>query len=531
MSGPASWIPRSRNSNGAASSVVDDAPGSPFGQGGPRRVNGSVTSNGTETVGGFYGEEDQIRPREFATDAPFASRSSMSDVSTTLDDKKHTPDNSERDLPDNYASFETYCHPRDAANISEFQLMTAQLEFERLLKRRYLQQIARLQRKKVLHSSSEAEREHYVPPQLTLTDYVQVTEIADLKRQVNDLMDDLHRQQQSSAQYKQQRAAVEESLYQKIKVVGDDKNHFKAEAGRLQLEVERLQEENARLRKNQISLDTEIMKTRQGSQEALDQESSAASAKIESLKAEIAEWKDKVGSQRELELQKQKLEATCKRLEMKLGVAEEQNRTMSRRLTQLIAETANGIKQQPTHQPKFRTFLDSVAKTHSAELTQLRDTHDTLLKQYRSLEDSYRELQLAREAERREMIARQRQVQPISTEPGYHRGLLDDGMSIDSRLGKMPWDQESQSTDLNSGASSETGVSRVDTVTDATMGQIPMVGSLRASGATSPIDSSNPFSSFLPRRPTVSSTSSSTKAAKIKPNSEIRIYGRYSHLM
>lgn len=42
--------------------------------------------------------------------------------------------------------------------------MNAQLEFERLLKRRYLQQIARLQRKKVLHSSSEAEREHYVTP-------------------------------------------------------------------------------------------------------------------------------------------------------------------------------------------------------------------------------------------------------------------------------------------------------------------------------------------------------------------------------
>jgi hypothetical protein len=346
---------------------------------------------------------------------------------------------------------------------------------------------------------------------------------------VGELMDDLHRQQQSSAQYKQQRASVEESLYQKIKVVGDDKNHFKSEAARLQLEAERLQQENARLRKNQINLDVEIMRTRQGSQEALDQENSATSAKIESLKAEIAEWKDKVGSQRELELQKQKLEASCKRLEMKLGVAEEQNRTMSRRLTQLIAETANGIKQQPTHQPKFRTFLDSVAKNHSAELTQLRDTHDTLLKQYRSLEDSYRELQLAREAERRDMLARQRQLQPITTESGYHRGLLDDGLSLDGRLGKMAWDQESRS-DLNSVASFETGVSRTETVTDSPMGPIPMVGtsmSMRPSGATSPIDSSNPFASVLPRRPTVSSTSSSTRAAKIKPNSEIRIYGRY----
>jgi hypothetical protein len=107
MSGPATWIPRSRNSNGTASSVVDDMPGSPFSQGGSRRVNGSVISNGTETVGGFYGEDEQVKPRGFAADAPFAARSSMSDVSTHLDDKKHTPDNNDREVPENYAAFET----------------------------------------------------------------------------------------------------------------------------------------------------------------------------------------------------------------------------------------------------------------------------------------------------------------------------------------------------------------------------------------------------------------------------------------
>lgn len=44
----------------------------------------------------------------------------------------------------------------------ELKLLQAQLEFEGLLKRRYLQQIARLQRKKILQSTSDAEREHYV---------------------------------------------------------------------------------------------------------------------------------------------------------------------------------------------------------------------------------------------------------------------------------------------------------------------------------------------------------------------------------
>jgi hypothetical protein len=341
-------------------------------------------------------------------------------------------------------------------------------------------------------------------------------------------MEDLHRQQQTSAQYKQQRAAVEESLYKKIKAIGDDKNHFKSEASRFQLEAERFQQENSRLRKNQVSLDVEIMKTRQGSQEALDLESSVTTAKIESLKLEIQEWKDKVGSQRDLEAQKNKLEATCKRLEVKLTVAEEQNRTMSKRLTQLIAETANGIKQQPANQPKFRSFLDSVAKNHTAELTQLRDTHETLLRQYRSLEDSFRELQIIRETEKRENLAKQRSLAPIVTDQ-YPR-LLDDGMSVDHRM-KMPWDTESRNTEMASPGSSDTGGSRPETITESTLAPITMLNNpiqSRSGGASSPVDSINPFSGVLPRRLTASSTGSSTtnKPIKIKPNSEIRIYGR-----
>jgi hypothetical protein len=348
-------------------------------------------------------------------------------------------------------------------------------------------------------------------------------------------MEDLHRHQQTTGQYRQQRAQVEDSLHKRIKELAEDKNHFKSEASRYQLEAERFQQENARLRKNQVSLDVEIMKTRQGSQEALDLESSVTTAKIESLKLEIQDWKDKVGSQRDLEAQKNKLEATCKRLEVKLTIAEEQNRTMSKRVTELIAETANGIKQQPANQPKFRSFLDSVAKNHTAELTHLRDTHDSLLKQYRSLEDSYRGLLLAREADRKELLSRQRSLPPIITDQ-YPR-LLDDGMSVDHRIGKMPWDSESHTTDVASPGSSDTGGSRPETITETTLAPITMLNNpmqqARSAGTSSPVDNSNPFSGVLPRRLTASSTSSTAntnKGIKIKPNSEIRIYGRYSFL-
>jgi hypothetical protein len=51
------------------------------------RVNGSHGSNGTETIG-FYGEEE-VKPREFAADAPFTARSSQSDASAGLEAKQN----------------------------------------------------------------------------------------------------------------------------------------------------------------------------------------------------------------------------------------------------------------------------------------------------------------------------------------------------------------------------------------------------------------------------------------------------------
>lgn len=348
-----------------------------------------------------------------------------------------------------------------------------------------------------------------------------------MRKQVNELMEDLHRQQHQSAQYKLQRAEVEESLYSKIKVQGDERNFFKAEVARLKLEAERYQQENSRLRKAQINLDVELMRTRQGSQEALNQGSSAAAAQIESLKLEIAEWKDKVGSQRELEAQKDKFEATCKRLEMKLSVSEDQNRALSKRLNQVTLETSNGVKaqQQQAHQPKFRSFLDSVAKNHSAELTQLQNTHETLARQYRSLEESYRELLLAREAERREMLQRQRSIASLVSDTGYHRGLLDDGVSDTKGRNWEGSVVDSRGPEKSSPGSSDSGP---DTITGMPT-HIPMVESIPGrTNVVSPVDSSTPFSQILPRRTTSSSAGSTTKLNKIKPNSEVRIYGRYN---
>lgn len=112
-----------------------------------------------ETIG-FYGEESPVKEREFATDAPFRGRNSQSEISATGEEAKHSQDAPE--TPEAIATLERYDICGAVAHFRDLYLLQAQIEFERLLKRRYLQQISRLQRKKVLQSTVEAEREHYV---------------------------------------------------------------------------------------------------------------------------------------------------------------------------------------------------------------------------------------------------------------------------------------------------------------------------------------------------------------------------------
>jgi hypothetical protein len=110
---------------------------------------------GTETIG-FYGEEESSKQREYAADAPFTARSSQSDPAS-LEQKN----NLELESPEAIAAL-SWCVLFFLTKCRELRLMQSQLEFETLLKQRYLQQIARLQRKEVLQSTSDAEVEHYV---------------------------------------------------------------------------------------------------------------------------------------------------------------------------------------------------------------------------------------------------------------------------------------------------------------------------------------------------------------------------------
>jgi chromosome segregation ATPase len=388
----------------------------------------------------------------------------------------------------------------------DLYLLMAQLEFERLLKRRYLQQISKLQRKNVVQSTIEAERKHYV------------TEIADLEKRIKELQKDLQRQQQALAESKRAKASSEEKLYREVTKLQDEKHVLKSEVEKLTVDTKRLKVDNSRLLKHQVSLGVELSKSRQGSQEALDQGSSAAAAQIESLKLEIAEWKDKVGSQRELQIENQKLDATCKWMELKLSRTEDSNRTLSRRIKQLTDEVSNGVK-QPHSEAKIRNMIDSVNANHTAEMNRLRDSYDALKRQYRSLEETYREVQLLHQEERRAQMTRQTSLVSLNS--------IEETYSQHSDPRTHHWAMEDH--DNVSGGSSDSAT-LATTSADVPPSDIPMVAPQSHGTALSMDPLQSPFPHLPSRRRTSSAGSSVTiKSAtpKIKTNSEVRVYGRY----
>lgn len=322
---------------------------------------------------------------------------------------------------------------------------------------------------------------------------------------------------QTGQQYRAQRAAVEETLYKKIKRFTDERNQLTAKITSLEVEMESARKENTKLRRSNQERDIALITTRSTPQDS-DVESSATTTKIELLKAEIAEWKSRVGSQRDLEMRNKQLESVCKQAEMRVQVAEEQNRTLSLRISKLMAANSNATNQTSTT-PKLRIVMDKFAKDHEEEINKWSERYNLLLKQYRSLEESYRDLQLLREQERRNFFGRQ---PPPSTRVQEQSRLLDDGASMDSRA----WESSSYA---ESGRTSppDSEKSRPEGSVDSE-GQQHSPPQIRSAGPSSHTEGTNPFAAFLPRRGTTASNRSSEKAPKIKPNSEIRIYGRYT---
>jgi myosin heavy subunit len=350
-------------------------------------------------------------------------------------------------------------------------------------------------------------------------------EIAELRRKNKELMEQSKRQEHASTSYKQQRAVAEESLYKKIREVTEDKRHWKEQTTHYKNQLESLE----KLHQSQ----EELLKSMRDVQLDPDSNSLEMMSTIESLKEEILEWKDKCGSYKEMEEDKIKLESAYKRLEMRLQVANESNKSLSRRLTEL----QNGaVGPGRSENVASREYMNSLAANHSKAIAEWKDHYDKLLREYRSLEDAYRDLNVHYQSEKRKLQQQIAKLPFMQERPP----LLDDGYSIDSRMDHhIPY--ESSSMEELHGRMSRGSGSGSASIADSGHHQpIPMVNNMplplpnipsnatsRSNTSSSPIDL---FNSILPRRAT-SNTSSTKATAKIKPNSEIRIYGRYVPLL
>jgi hypothetical protein len=153
--------------------------------------------------------------------------------------------------------------------------------------------------------------------------------------------------------------------------------------------------------------------------------------------------------------------------------------------------------------------------------------------EYRSLEDSFRLLMRAKRQQEEEFRERERLFKSTVQAPSP---LLEDTLSIDSQRVKTRRDSDmpgesrrmSSESDATTDESSSPPAMIVEAGHPLSNPTIEAMSArpnpiMRPTGASSPAELYNPFTATLPRRP----TGPPAKAAnRIKPKSEIRIYGR-----
>jgi hypothetical protein len=310
--------------------------------------------------------------------------------------------------------------------------------------------------------------------------------------------------------FKQQRAATEERLYEKITFANDDRQFWKEKAKDLKDSLEASERANENLKKRVIQLTNETTSS-PSTQIPTDHE----------LLKQVEELQNLVAiKQLDLEEEKKRGEEKRFQLAQELKMSGEDNRKLARMVNDFERRL---LAKENSPQPEgLRQLMDQRAVETAVVKEKLRNKE----KEYRKLEESWRELRNAKRQQEEEFRERERLFNAASQAPSV---LLEDAISIDSRRVRSRWESDTLVDSGRMSPESYGSSSRPDTISEATPSLvIPMVDNSsapqpRPAGSSSPVDHHNPFSATLPRR----LTGPTTKPGKINAKSEIRIYGRY----
>jgi hypothetical protein len=348
-----------------------------------------------------------------------------------------------------------------------------------------------------------------------------------LKQQLAQKDHKLHQKDQAVASYKQQRAAIEERLYEKITFANDDRQFWKEKAKELKESLEASERANESLKKRVIQLTNEHASI-----------GAAPSPRDQEYRKEIEELQNLVAiRQLDFEEEKKRGQDKYSQLSQELKRCSEDNRKLARVANDF--ERRLLAKEDAPQPDGVRSLMD----VRAGEITAVKEKLHNKESEYRSLEDSFRMLQRAKRQQEEEFRERERLFNSTSQ---AHSTLLEDTLSIDSRRVRTRWeaDMPGDSGRISPESYATTGgsSSRPDTIAEAGgptgphLVSIPMVenmststiATMRPTGASSPVEHYNPFAANLPRRPTGPTGKSGNK---INAKSEIRIYGRYVSLV
>ncbi|KAI9679412.1 MAG: hypothetical protein M1817_005434 [Caeruleum heppii] len=424
----------------------------------------------------------------------------------------------------------------------EVLLLRNDLNFERYLKQQHLSHIGQLQRKYIKEATVEAETQKLINTNKALK-----VKQEEAKRNLATL------RRETTARHNTQKK-WESELNNKVRALREEQKQWKAEEDQVRGELHGALQECDHLRRLVIETEARELLSRQRLQSAQNKLED-----LETLRLEIERLHERLqqyeGREHDFNLGKQGEEILHKQLEMtrmKLKSRETEREQMKRAYDQRIVELESRLQSvgnaNPTNTPQaFQAMLDSALAASHARFAKLQKVYNHLLNRYAELEMKYLDLQASQES--RETFG--------DRNGNGHARLMSHGIdSMDFYGNGEPgseYSRQHESSDPSSPRDDSggfLGMSSSNTSRSPTYGRQPKQleslqphrsGSISASSA---FDRITPFdSSLMPFRPQHSTSGeaqsrdesvhssehsgqSANTRAKIKANSEVRVYGR-----
>lgn len=428
--------------------------------------------------------------------------------------------------------------------LREIMLLKNDLNFERYLKQQHLSHIGRLRRKQIREARVEAETQNLVNSNRTLK-----SKLDEARRNTLQMKKEFEKSKAHSRQW-------EMDLTARLRNLKEEQKKWVKEGDQLRQDLAAAREECVKLTQLVSKSESETLLAQQKVeliQSSLNE--------MESLRAEVdrltATVRDYEAKEDKAERERQDQEAALSQVQvltMRLAACEkelvETKEAFEKKVAALEAKNANGHAVE-IHENTQNTkhLLDSALATSRARIIELQKAHNHLRQRYTALQAAYMDLQYQEEGENH--FNDEPLLSTVDSRPAeFHNNFYRDDsppFSNTSSMRNSPPNHGSGTDSVSGGSSAQRHLARFDSTGSQRLplrpgspdvhkpsgtphpGRefIPGTSSLGVDNGTGVKSSNASISNLSMDNESIHRTESlESRKARIKPDSEVRIYGR-----